>query len=531
MNVLLIKHPTIHFKHTAPPVSGIPLGLLYIAASLRNAGHDIQVYDAIVDAEEQRWGFAQPEGVMRMGATWDEIRKAVEKVKPDVVGISNQYSSQVSSAIKTAEVVKNAHKEIKVIVGGSHATVMPETFLYHNSPIDYAVMGEGEATIVELLDCFANPHALKSVKGVAYLDDGELFINQKREFVDNLDSLPFPAYDLVDMERYFYFNKNGKDGRESYRYPGSQRSVSMITSRGCPFRCIFCSIQLVMGQKFRTNSVDFVLKHIQLLREKYKLKHIHFEDDNISFDMMRFKNILEGLISHNMKMTWDTPNGVRADYLNEDILKKCKKSGCTYMRIGIESADEFVSSKIIRKQIDLRRIDEIARLCCKIGIDLEGFYIIGFPGEKITQMKKTVDFAISQQLRNGLYPYDLFTATPLLGTELYRISREKGYISKVISPENLAQATQGDGMITTEDFSPVDLKRLLKNFRIRRAFAGVLFFFKFVIVHPGYILARIRDRFFLLQQLGCLMRYEVFDFFAGIFIDRYKNCVIRRVGL
>src|SRR5208283_1003875 len=196
-------------------------------------------------------------------------------------------------------------------------------------------------------------------------------------------------------------------------------------------------------------------------------------------------------IAANRNITWDTPNGVRADFLNEDILAGCKRSGCTYLRIGVESANEQVSREIVRKRLDLDKVVEIAKVCDRVGIDLEAFYIIGFPGEKIKQMKETINFAVRQERKYGLYPYDMFTATPLIGTDLYRICQEKGYLSRDLSPENLATATQGEGMISTEDFNAGDLKKLLMNFKIRHNIARVIFSVKFLLKHPRYFLIRL----------------------------------------
>jgi radical SAM superfamily enzyme YgiQ (UPF0313 family) len=531
MNVLLIKHPTTHFAKTAPPVSGIPLGLLYVASSLKKAGHNVHVYDAIVGADESTWGVNCNNGVYRMGATMDEIKKVVDEINPDVVGIGNQYSSQVENAIKTAEAVKEVKKEIKVVVGGPHASVMPSTFLEEGNAVDYVVMREGEITMLELLDSMAGNRDITTVKGVAFKEEGGLVINEQREFIKNLDGLPLPAYELINMERYFYFNKQGKDGRETYRYPNSERSVSMITSRGCPFNCVFCSIHLGMGRRFRAHSSKFVIQHIKYLKETYNIKHIHFEDDNFSFNISRFNDILDGMMRNNFTMTWDTPNGVRADYLNEDILQKCAMSGCTYLRIGVESANKEVSEKIVRKHLNIAKVIDIARLCNKIGIDIEAFYIIGFPGEKISQMKETIDFAVKHERLYGLYPYDMFTATPLIGTDLYKICQEKKYISGEISSQNLAAATQGEGMITTEDFSPEDIKSLLRNFKIRHLIARLIFSLKFLLRHPQYFLIRFKNKFHIRHLMKTLTGVRLTAFISDILLFRYKNCIIRKVGM
>ena len=531
MKVLLIKHPTTHFRKTAPPVSGIPLGLLYIAATLQKAGHNVRLYDAVVEADEKQWGEECSNGVYHMGASWDEVKQVIKDDAPDVVGISNQYTSQAPNALRTAEIVKEVNRDIPVVVGGPHASVMPSTFANEGRSVDYAVIGEGEITLVDLLECLSTKGDRRSVKGIAYFENGQLVVTEKRPPIADLDSLPLPAYGLLDMERYFYFNKKGKDGRESYNYPGSERSVSMITSRGCPFNCVFCSVHLSMGRPFRAHSVGYVLEHLSHLEKHYRVNHVHFEDDNFSFDTARFHGILDGLLAKDRPITWDTPNGVRADYLDESILRKCRDSGCTYLRIGVESANEEVSTKIIRKRLDLNKVVAVAKLCRKLRIDLEAFYIIGFPGEKVPQMEETIAFAIRMERKQGLYPYDMFTATPLIGTDLYRLCQENGYLSREITSENLATATQGAGMITTPDFTPQILKALLTRYRRRHLFARLSSSLKFMALHPQYLFLRVRNPAFiqgLLRQLAGLKLAAVIE---STLLYRHKNCVIRKVGL
>ena len=363
------------------------------------------------------------------------------------------------------------------------------------------------------------------------MEKGNLILQKKNDFIADLDDIPLPAYDLLDLERYFYFNKMGKDGRESYKYPGSERSISMITSRGCPFNCIFCSIHLSMGRKFRAHSVTYVIEHIRQVCKQYRIKHIHFEDDNFSYNMNRFNTILDNMLTNRFDITWDTPNGVRADYLNEAILQKCKKSGCTYLRIGVESANEEVSKKIIRKHLDLKTVVNVAKLCQKADIDLEAFYIIGLPGETISQMNETIDFSIKQERSLGLTPSGMFTATPLIGTDLYKICKKRGYITSELSSNNMATATQGEGMLHTEDFSPEILKTLLMNFQRRHQIAKVLYSLKFICQHPRYLLNRLTTPYYLWQLIQLLKKGRLLKTINDVFFYRYKNCVLKKIGI
>ena len=270
----------------------------------------------------------------------------------------------------------------------------------------------------------------------------------------NLDELPYPAYDLVNMEQYL---SPKKIGYRSFR----NRAISMITSRGCPFNCCFCSVHLHMGREFRANSAKYVTNHVQYVVDKFKVKNIFFEDDNLTFDLSRFEAICDGLIERKIKIGWETPNGVRADCLNLNLLQKMKKSGCQSVFFGVESGDQQILDNVICKSLDLNRVVEVAKICRKIGLKTGGFYIIGFPGEKKENMQKTVDFALMLK-RNYDVGMHLFIATPSYGTRLYEECKAKGYIKEDLTWNSFAEARQPKGMplISTEDFTSEEVKEI-----------------------------------------------------------------------
>ena len=272
-------------------------------------------------------------------------------------------------------------------------------------------------------------------------------LNSPRSFIKNLDELPYPAYDLMNMEQYLS-PKNM--GYRSFR----NRAISMITSRGCPFNCCFCSVHLHMGKEFRANSSSYVLNHIQYVVEKFNVKNIFFEDDNLTLDLARFEAICDGIIAKKLKIGWETPNGVRADCLNLNLLKKMKKSGCHSVFFGVESGDQQILDNVICKNLDLNRVVEVAKICKDIGLKTGAFYIIGFPGEKKENMQKTVDFALvlKRDFDVGMH---LFIATPTHGTRLYEECKAKGYIQENLTWNSFAAARQPKGtpLISTEDFA------------------------------------------------------------------------------
>lgn len=463
MKILLINPPRTYYPGSAPPTGGLSLGLLYIAAGLDKAGYEVKILDALIDGSpSRRQGDAE-----HVGMPWDKIREEVRQSQPDMVGITCPFSAQADDAVKVAQIVKEISPEIPVIVGGSHASAMPTQFLKEAGSIDIVVRGEGEQTMLDIVEHYLGTKEMPEIKGIAYRRDGELILNPARDFITYLDELPLPAYHLIDMEKYL------NPGRLRYRAPKFVREIPMITSRGCPFNCVFCSIHLHMGKKWRAHSPEYVIAHIDYLINKYGVQHIHFEDDNLNLDPKRFEHILDGLSDKGLKITWDVPNGIRADKLSPRLLTKMKQTGCTKLTIGVESGDQAVLSGIIDKHLRLKDVVETAKICRRVGIELEAFYVIGFPGEKRENMERTIDFGLKLQKNYGV-SMDVLVATPLYGTRLYEICRRGGYFARGLSARAFSEATQpwGRGLITTEDFTAEEVNRLaLKALSYRTRFS------------------------------------------------------------
>ena len=449
MKVLLINPPQTFYPGSETPAGNLPLGLMYIAATLIKTGYQTEILDAFMAD-----GLVQKNGeTLNVGMTFEQIKQEIASREPDIVGIAGPFTCQIENSVKVSDLAKQVNSEILTVVGGPHVTTVPKGFLEEAKSVDIAVAGEGEYIMPEIAAFFEGKKALNEIRGIAFRQDGEVKVNSSRDFIKNLDELPYPAYDLVDMEKYL----NPKIGYRSFR----NRAVSMVTSRGCPFNCCFCSVHLHMGQGFRAHSANYVLNHIEYIVEKFDVKNIFFEDDNLTLDLARFEAICDGLITKKIKIGWETPNGVRADCLNLSLLQKMKKSGCKSVFFGVESGDQQILDNIICKSLDLKRVVEVAKICKNIDLKTGAFYIIGFPGEKKENMQKTVDFALKLK-RDYDVGMHLFMATPSYGTRLYEECKSKGYIKNNLGWDSFAAARQPKGMplISTPDFAPEEVKEI-----------------------------------------------------------------------
>lgn len=482
--VLLINPEQIYYKKTyrssGQGMVGLPLGLLYVAGVLENKGCLVKIVDSMLPGESKK---TRSSAWVRYGLSSESLQNCIKEFKPDIVGISSQFSSQEDGVFRTAALIKNLSGSISVLVGGANVGCRVNTFMADKN-IDIAVKNEAENTVGELADYYRGEKRLEEIKGIAYRKGVQIYESVNNNFISELDSLPLPAYHLIDMEKYLTLYKNGVYVRDR----DVKRNISMITSRGCPHGCIFCSVSLGMGKSWRAHSAPYIANHIKYVSKEYRVKHIHFEDDNLFFDIKRFLGFLETLSEEDI--SWDTPNGIRVDLsIDEKILLRMRASGCKSLTIAVESGDEHVLNNIIKKALDLREVEEFARRCKKTKVPLRAFFVLGFPGETKRSMQKTYDFSLLLARKYGVEIINLI-ATPLFGTELYKICREKKYLTEELTPKALSESTVSDGrcLIATEDFSAGDVEEISK--RLTSA-AYLTILLKRALLHPVQLFKRI----------------------------------------
>ncbi|MFQ6080472.1 MAG: B12-binding domain-containing radical SAM protein [Candidatus Bathyarchaeia archaeon] len=422
-----------------------PLGLAYIASYLESMGTHVDIIDSL----GLGWRKMVPEGsFIRVGLGDDEFLAKLKGVQPDVVGITCMFTPQANCMNTVAKLVKSIDRDIPVVVGGAHPSSQPLECL-ENENIDVVVVGEGEVTMAELVEHYRGNKGIDGIKGIYFRKHGEVRYTGRRKLIRDLDALPYPAYHLLPMEEYFVAGRHGF----SERGIPIDRWASMITSRGCPFQCCFCSVHCIYGRSWRARSPEKVIEEIEFLIDKYRIKHIFFEDDNLTLDIKRAEKIFDLMIERKLDITWETPNGVRADTLSRPLLRKMKESGCIMLIIGVENGNQQFLNEVIKKRLDLKKVEENARIISEEGIPCIAFYIIGIVGENKQIVNDTIKFA-RRLARIGIVPR-FGIATPHPNTELYDIAKQKGYLLKErMEPQEWAVNLP---IISTEDFTPKDL--------------------------------------------------------------------------
>jgi len=430
------------------------LGLAYVAAVIGEK-HEV----SIIDARGEGWkNVREIDGKYFLGLGYEEIARKVEKLSPDMVGITVPFSIVAQRAFEVADVVKSVNKDIVTILGGPHPSIRPVECVSHPS-VDFSVIGEGERTMVELTRVVERGacNELKDVRGIAYKKNGRSMMTSPRNPIQELDSIAFPARHLLPMDAYLEAAREGFAPRA--RLHNSYPWATMITSRGCPYHCTFCSIHISMGRKFRARSPENVINEIEELVHGFGIRLIDFEDDNLTLDKKRIEHICELIMKRGLDIEWFTPNGVRADTLDENLLRKMQRSGLKQIWVAPESGVQRVVNEVIEKNLNLKKVDDAVILCKKLGIEVGCFFVIGSIGETKADIKATLSYA--RKLKKlGAHDLSFAIATPYYGTELYEQGRKLGYLRKTLSDEVLSVE---EPSIETPEFTAEEIREFHKE--------------------------------------------------------------------
>lgn len=362
----------------------IPLGIFYLASFLRENGYDVTVSDAEA-----------------LNLTEEQIIEAIAHLSPDYIGISSTTVA-FHRALGVARAIKERFPSIPIILGGPHVTSNVEHAMSFED-FNFGVIGEGEITLLELIGALSKGIPVNEVAGIAYRDNSKKVVaTPKREFIDNLDMLPFPAYDLIpNISLYTPPPSNYK----------TLPVINIITSRGCPNQCTFCD-RNVFGRKYRERSAENVFAEIKYLWGKYHIREIAFVDDTFLISKKRVRDLFELLNKEGLRFPWTCM--ARINNVTFEFLQFLKENGCWNIAFGIESGDENILD-VIKKNISLDAVRQVIDWCNKLQIKTKGFFIVGHPMDTIETIDKTIRFACSLKLDAVVVTIN----TPIPGSQQY----------------------------------------------------------------------------------------------------------------
>ncbi|MEK6920479.1 MAG: radical SAM protein [Nanoarchaeota archaeon] len=401
------------------------LGMAAVAAICEVKGHTVKVTDGEA-----------------LSLNLSDIRDEITSFKPDFVGMPT-FATNIDMCHTIARISKEINPHAKVMLGGAHTSIFAQHAL--SSPhVDFGIQSEAEIVFDEFLDALDQEKDFTHVKGLVYKDStGTIHVNPKQKLYPDLNQFPIPARHLFPMEKYHSSaNLRGK------------RTLNMMTSRGCPYRCTYCSSPQIFGQSFRYLNTENVMKELRQLRDVYGADSIQFYDETFTVHRQRVIDLCEAMIKENLNMQWAC--FTRANLVDKELLKKMKEAGCYLIFFGLESGVQRLI-QLIKKDITLEQSRNAVKLCKEAGIQAWCSFILGLPGETKEESQQTVNFAL--ELDPEYVQFPIFMPWP--GTAIYDIAKKHG----VILNENLSDYTAWDKAVYKPhpDREPEEVQKTVQN--------------------------------------------------------------------
>ncbi|MFC1850765.1 B12-binding domain-containing radical SAM protein [candidate division CSSED10-310 bacterium] len=386
------------------------IGLGYLATCCREAGHEVYILDCLLEK-----------------STMADFIRCLKRYKPDVLGIKT-YSCDIKRTDEMCQEARQILVELITILGGPHpSSEIPERIFHQIPNAQYAFAGEAEAGLPEFLARFVNGTTdFENIPGLIWRDDTGAVRANSKVYTTNLDTLSFPAWDLIDPRKYNW----------GYSYMTTKLPAApMVMTRGCPFRCTFCGSHLITGRHVRKRSVDNIINEMKMLRRDYGVQTIDIVDENFAFDREFLIEFCQRMISEKPGLLWNCPYGVRLTNLDEEVIVLMEKAGCFGVSVGVESGSDRIL-KLIRKGLTRETVVQKVQLIKRLtNMMVQGYFIIGFPGETRNDIHDTIELARS-------LPFDLVTFCPLRvtpGTEIFTTLLANSVISLELDYAGLGQ--------------------------------------------------------------------------------------------
>lgn len=437
MNIILV-FPRIKYGEHSPP-----LGLGYIASVLEKNGYTVSIVDLTFEK------------------SFDFLEKRLKELKPNLVGITCQ-TTFAEEAFKAVKISKRILPKTVVVLGGPHPTVLPLRTL-QETEADIVVIGEGEYTVKEIVERIKENRSPKEVKGIYYKEAKGITFSGNREFIKDLDEIPFPARHLFD-KRYF-------------EYP----EITMINSRGCPFNCSFCqpTLKKLFGKKIRLRSPENIIDEIKLILKTYGNKRIRFHDDTFTWNREWVKRLCNLIKKENLKFTWNCKS--RVDVFDRELVKILKQAGCVSVDLGIESGSQRILDEILNKNVFVEQIKETFKICYEEGMETLGFIMVGAPTETPQEILDTINLIEKAEIRN----LHVSIFTPFPGTRIFDYALEKRLITAKSWDDYdfYSKVSLKSKYFTTQEIKSMKII-MEKKFMLNKLFKSPSGLLKFSVKHP-----------------------------------------------
>ncbi len=481
---VLLVYPKYTYPRKNPP-----LGLAFLASYIRREGYNPIIIDLNVDDYSDK-----------------DFSELVRKYNPLVVGFSFM-TNQYGECLRLAELVKSSLKSTYIAVGGPHVSALPEEILQESVEVDFSVIGEGEISFLELLNALGSGERyLKNIDGICYRDNGSIVQTKPRGLIEDVNSLPFPAWDLIRVEAYSVFSIE------------SGNAFALLSSRGCPGQCTFCDSNTIFGRKFRARSERNIFSEIEFLHKEYGMKSFDFVDDMITLNKARIIELCKLIKESGIPFKWMA--NARVNTLDEEMLSVMQESGCIRIDVGVESGDPAVR-KIARKRTTNEQIINVHKWAKKVGVQVGAFVMVGNMGESMDSVKMTADL-----LKDIGEDVMISISCPFPGTDLYKIARENGYLRV----KDWSRYTTSPTYL--KDYEPVMVTDKMNKEEILNAYYYLHSFFvkkkfqarygKYFLINPAFM----REWLFKSSDQGGLLRKAsmLFNLFkARILITKIKR--------
>ena len=425
--------------HAVPPE-----GIARLAAWLRQSGFEVAALDVLIEGHDVR----VPEGnTVRYGLGAEQATEKISAWSPDLIGLGCQFTCIEPDVLGIAKACRNLLPEALIVMGGAHAAVNARALLEKEPALDCVALSEGETALVSLLEC-GNP---AEVDGFAHrMKDGSTRSLPLKHFLD-LDRLPLPAWDLFPLDAYARANSPHFGTGSGNRY------LTTTWARGCVNACSFCLTPRLWGRgNHRKRAVQSIIDEARRLHEEFGIEELHVEDDCLLADRDWFHAVLDAIAGENLGLRLDFSNGLDVTDLDRITIAKLARAGTTRLGLSFDAGEGDPSLRWVGKQVSLPKGQEVATDLREAGISLIGYFMLGFPGQTIDDMRATVDFALSLELDS----LSLFIATPFPGTPLHAYCEREGFLVGADDPRDFRFHT---GHICTPEFGPEDTQRLRRE--------------------------------------------------------------------